>query len=234
MKKILLPALLLATTPLAYGQKTEVSGHLNSGFFAFRGASATAESDILVSDVVGFPNYTANPYGNQWGWSYGGAAQLQRVTRGQTLFGVQAGYEQLRSRVKINQVQGFVFSAEATGHVNLNNHFLNAHSFVGHRFSCHGLDVDVSAGPEVGYLLKTNEKGKATDARGYEYAINGARSRTHTLDARLRGNVTLYYKQAGLSTGYSYGLTNYREGYVGGTSDLFTQMWRLGVVYRLN
>ncbi|HEX8428247.1 outer membrane beta-barrel protein [Hymenobacter sp.] len=230
MKYATLIAFSILVAHTSYGQKTEYSAHLSSGGAAYRGASAKSTSSINLSDT-NIADYTNNPYGKRLGFSYGVAGQVQRVTRKNSLLGVQAGYEVLRSRVSIASVSARGFNVQTTGHTSLTNQFINIHPFFGHRFALATVDIDLTAGPELGLLRRSHEEGKAT-AQGQTYITDLDRSHPDT-DVRVRLNLTTYYKHIGLSLGYSRGLTDYYGGYVGGTNEVYSQVFRLGLAYRI-
>jgi hypothetical protein len=224
----------LLVTSVSYGQKTEYSAHLTSGGLAYRGASAAATSSIYVSDIAGYNPRTTNIYGKRLGFSYGLAGQVQRVTHGGSLWGVQAGYEMLRSQVKITQVfREFNADPIAEGHTNLNHQFINTHVFFGHRFALSATELDFTGGPEVGFLRGMHEKGVATfDNNQAEVKTDVKYEGRRKADVRARVNLTAYYQRLGLSLSYAQGLTNYRRNYVGGFNELYTQVFRAGLVYR--
>jgi hypothetical protein len=233
MKKSVLLGLGLLAATLSHAQSTEFSAHLTSGLAAFRGSSAQSMSVIYASPYG--RAYTANPYGKRPGLAYGLAGQVQRVTAHNTVLGVQAGYEVLQSRVEISNVfDRSDAGTPATGHTTLANGFINAHPYAGHRFSLRALNLDLTAGPEVGFLRRSHEKGEATVDRGTTYTTDLDRHQSIKTDVRARLNLTAYYKHAGLSLGYSAGLANYRRGYVGGTNELYSQAFRIGLVYRFH
>jgi hypothetical protein len=232
MKAIVLLPLGLLAAHVGYAQKTEFSGHLTSGFATFRGPSAESSSLIILPRQAGSGPYTNNAYGTRPGLSYGAALQVQHITPQHTVVGVQAGYEQLRSKVRIDNVFDRNFATIRTdGTTTLTNSCINVHPFIGHRFVAGKVDVDLTVGPEVG-LLRSHEQGSATTAQGVRYSTDLNREHP-TADLRGRANLTAYYHRAGLSLGYSTGLTNYRAGYVGGTNELYSQVFRLGLSYRL-
>lgn len=218
----------------SYGQKTEYSAHLTSGGAAFRGASAESESFLNVSSLDA-SSYTNNPYGKRPGFSYGLAGQAQRITRKRNLWGAQAGYEVLQSRVKIIGVfERGDAGTPATGHTTLTNQFINVHPFFGHRFALKAVDLDVTAGPEVGFLQDSQEKAEVK-VNGGEFGYTHDRYQSVEADVRARVNVAAYYHRLGLTAGYSRGFSNYRQNYVGGgTNELYTQVFRLGAAYRFN
>jgi hypothetical protein len=97
---LLLP--LLSLSLAAFGQRTELSLHLNSGMASFLSDAPNDQSLLVRYDWMYQTTYYANnPYGGRLVLSYGLAAQATRVTRGGVIFGLQTGYEVLRSRVSI-------------------------------------------------------------------------------------------------------------------------------------
>ncbi|WP_133257107.1 hypothetical protein [Hymenobacter edaphi] len=217
----------------AQAQSWESAALLTSTGFNFRGPSAERQSSINLYRT-GTTGYTNNPYGALPGVGYGAALQQQRVTRGKVLFGLQAGYEQLRSRVENVLVwpgSGDVLE-EAHGHTNLVLDFIDVHPYAGRRFGLGAVSLDATGGLDLGWLLHCQEKGFATAGNGQRFTTDLER-RQPRLDTRLRLNLTAYYRRVGLATSYAHGLRNYREGWVGGTNEAYGQVWRLGVVYRL-
>ncbi|MCB2378290.1 hypothetical protein LGH70_11890 [Hymenobacter sp. BT635] len=233
MKKITLFFLSALAAHLSYGQKTEVSVHLTSGAAAFRGASAASNATLVQPPAAGVRPYTSNAYGRRPAFSYGVAGQVQRVTADNTLLGVQAGYEVLRSRVQITSVlDRNGTDIKADGHTTLANYGLNAHPFFGHRFDLGDIALDLTAGPEMGLVLRSYEQGSAVSGKGVSYSADQDLSRP-TVDARGRLNLTAYYKQVGLSLGYSRGFTDYRGSQEGGMNGVYSQVFRAGLALRL-
>ncbi|QJX45691.1 hypothetical protein HMJ29_01555 [Hymenobacter taeanensis] len=234
MKYILLITSFILVAQSAYAQKTEYSAHLTSGGLAYRGVSAVATTSIDLSGVAaGYGPRTGNVYGKRLGLSYGAGAQVQRITRKNSLLGVQAGYEVLRSRVNITHVDLHkIDEYSAQGRANLATHFVNIHPYYGHRFRVKGVELDVTAGPEVGLMRKSREHSQAIYDNGSRVTTDVEQGVRPKADVRARVNVTAYYQRVGLSVGYAHGVTNYRKGYLGGTNDLFTQVFRAGLAYR--
>ena len=231
---MLLLALCTGTAAPVLAQNTEFSLHATSGYFGYRGASAASSSAIIVSDVAQIPSYTNSPYGQRFTLSYGGAGQVQRVTAHNLVLGAQVGYEWLRSRVKVTEVYtGRGLPTSVTGHTELINRFVNTHLFLGRRFTVKSVSLDATLGPELGWRRNTREKGEASGSNVF-IRTDLERNSYADLDVRGRANLTAYYRQLGLSVGYSYGLTDYKRNYVGGVNDLTSRMLRVGAVYRLN
>ena len=234
MKKRLLLGLGTLAATAACAQQTELSLHLTSGGAAFRGASAASTSFLNISDVNSIPSYTIDPYGSRPGVAYGVAGQVQRDTKNRLLVGAQAGYEVLNSRVSISNVftHGSDAGTSVSGHTTLANHFINLHPFIGHRFLVSKVDLDLTAGPELGLLRRSHETGEASND-SYTYTTDLDRSKSISADLRARLNLTAYYQRFGLALGYSRGFSNYKSGYVGGVNEAYLQAFRVGVVYRM-
>jgi len=140
MKLIFIAFALIYTLTNASAQKTELKGSLNSGLFAFSGVSAQANTNINYDDLTK-SGYTNNPYGSDVGLSYGLSLNIKRITRCNFIFGLDIGYEDLRSKILIDQIDGFngssTYQNNATGQTYLNNYFLNLYPFVGYRLISH-------------------------------------------------------------------------------------------------
>ena len=228
MKKLGLLLLSLFIINTAYGQETEYSVHLNSGLFSFGGESATAIS--WIDHRMNGPNRTNNPYGSNNALSYGLMAQAQRVTQSQFVFGLQTGYEVLRSSVQITDINAVI---DASGNTIFRHSFINIYPYLGYRFSVRDFDIDVKLGPEAGLPTSSKENGEATlHDDGSTITTNYERNMPDT-DYRLRSSATIHYQKWGFSVGYSYGLYNYRSGWIGGTNKAYSRLIRLGVSYKL-
>ncbi|WP_310395338.1 hypothetical protein [Hymenobacter sp.] len=240
MKLFTLLSISLLIAHFGYGQSTEYSLHLNSGFAAYQGrAAAQGGTALTVPDPFDVYLYsdreephTSNPYGTTLGLSYGLAAQAQRVTARGSLWGLQAGYEVLRSRARIRHVFDQVdFGSSSTGYTTMINRCTTAHPFFGHRFAIKRTQVDLTAGPEVSFLHRSHEKGEAkTDFSTYSTRLHHAHP---DLDVRARVNATTSYQRLGLALGYSRGFTNHRKGQAGVRGEAYLQVFRLGLSYRL-
>lgn len=228
---LLLPFIILSS---AYGQSTEFSVHFNSGLFSFGGESATGSSIIIASDVSSEGNYTNNPYGTKKKLSYGLTAQFQRITNYKLIFGLQSGYELLRTQVRIDDVAGDFPTppSSASGQTTFKNGFIILYPNVGRRFIFNDLNIDLAVGPELGFNVVSREKGEATTNNNIVIKTDRERSHANT-DFRLRSSLTVYYKNWGISTGYSYGLRNYSGDLIGGNRERFSRFIRFGVTYRL-
>jgi hypothetical protein len=182
--------------------------------------------------------YTNNPYGSKNGLCYGISGNVKRVTKWNFIYGVEAGYEMLRSKVTINEISEhltpYVLSSQyaATGKTNLNFSFINIQPFAGYRFMLRQVHVDITAGVDIGHCLKATEKGNAETENGRLYNTSVDRM-TITTDIRPRAQVSAGYKRFGAYLGYSIGLKNYKDGYIGSTNESYSRILRFGVTYRL-
>jgi hypothetical protein len=234
MRKLILLLLSLFIISTANGQHSEFSFHLNSGLFSFAGKSATAYSTIVVNDAGSEGHYTNNPYGSQKTFSYGLTAQFKRITKYKLIYGLEAGYELLRSRVNIDNVAGDFPNppSSTSGETIFKNGFVVIHPTIGGRLNFSNLNIDLTIGPELGFNVVCREKGKATTNNNIILKTDRKRNHPGT-DFRLRSSLIVYYQNWGISTGYSYGLRNYSNNIVGGNRERFSRFIRFGVTYRI-
>lgn len=233
MRKIALLFIQIIFISSAYGQSTEYSLHLNSGLFSFEGASTISNTFIIERTSNGA--YTNNPFGSNYALLYGLSTQVQRVTRGNLIFGLQGGYEALRSSVNITHVverDNAGAMTPASGNTIFKHSSINVYPNLGYRFSIQGLNLDITAGPEVGLLLNSKEIGEAQLENGTTIKTDYNRYNPDN-DYRIRSSLTVHYKRWGISAGYSHGLNNYMSGYVGGPTEAFSRFIRFGVAYKI-
>jgi len=235
MKKLILTLSSLFFLTITYGQKTELKISLNSGLYSFAGQSAESSSFINSSDQTN-SGYTNNPYGSQSGLCYGLSGNVKRVTKRNFIFGLDLGYEMLKSKVSINRISGFTgtstYENDASGQTFLNSNFINLNPFLGYRISTKLINIDITGGFDIGYILKTHENGNATAINGTKYTTSIDR-KTIKWDIRPRVQISVDYKKTGLYLGYSFGLSNYMSGYIGGTFEAYSRIFRFGITYQI-
>ena len=219
------------STELSFGQSTEISFQLGSGFFSFGGSSATETSFVNISDVNSISSYTNNPYGKKSGFSYGFGIQVQKISKSNFIWGLQTGYESLSSGVNIDNAFGEITWSVKSGQATLTSQFINIKPLIGKRFEiAKNFKTDLVFGLDFGICLSTKEKFNLTTNQGFD--VGGSLDRTRTrVDFRPRLEVNNYYKKIGLSIGYSYGLTNYTSGLDGVTRETMTRYFRVGLIY---
>jgi hypothetical protein len=247
MKRLLLTLMALLTGMHLYAQKIEVSAQAYSGLFHFGGKSATANSTVAQASLTGDPNnYTNNPYGNRNAFSYGIGAQVQAVSKSGFIFGLQAGYEFLQSKVNIGQYASAVYydpniiyiapahpNFAVKGYTNLENRFINLNPYIGYRLQLQKVKLDILPGIDVGLNLSTYDTGTVKDADDKVYTINRKINNTPT-DVRLRFGLAATYNQFGITASYAHGLTNYEGNVVGDTKfEAHSELIRFGISCQL-
>ncbi|MGC4232445.1 MAG: hypothetical protein QM594_05645 [Niabella sp.] len=230
MLKNFLALFLILFSAGVFGQNTEFRLALNSGLFSFSGASAQKYSRIIVSGQAN-SGYTSSPYGSAGALSYGLSGNLKRVTKNNLMLGVDAGFETLRSKVKIDGIHDGAGDYEsAKGKTFLSSNFINLFPFIGRRFYREAVSFDIVGGFDIAYCLKATEKGSASAADGTKYTTSRDR-KTISTDFRPRIQFSADYKNTGVYLGYSQGLINYRSGAVGGTNICLASFLRFGLTY---
>jgi hypothetical protein len=236
MKNILLLVLTLLFCSQSFAQKTEIKVVVNSGLFSFTGPSAESSTFINYSDRSSL-GHTNNPYGSGNGLSIGLSGRIQRVSKKHFLTGIDLGYEHLASKTSIKQISIYDGTSSyyyaAKGHTFLNYQFINANPYIGYRFQAGAVSLDLTGGFEIAYCLTAHEKGTAKDEHGKDYTTSLDRKTIKT-DVRPRGQLSANYGRTGIYIGYSYGLANYKSGYVGGVTQCYARMARFGLTYRFN
>ena len=85
MKKVILTIAALLILTNLFGQKTELSGALNSGLLSFSGFSSRGTTSINWDDQTN-SGYTNGVYGTKSALCYGISFNLNRVTKRNFLF----------------------------------------------------------------------------------------------------------------------------------------------------
>lgn len=235
MKKAINILLLILTITKGFSQKNELKICLNSGLFSFRGESAEANSQFnLYNNSTS--GYTNNPYGTKSGFSYGASLNFQRVNKINIIFGVNSGFQSNKSKITINSVFGFdgtnSFYKSVTGQTFITNNSLFAFPFIGYRFEINKIPIDLVFGLNYDYILSTKEIGNAKDINNVEYSTSIDR-KTINNDVSAKIQLSTEYKKIGLIIGYSTGVVNYLEGYVGGTNNAYSKNINFGISYKL-
>lgn len=235
MPKIILTIIGLCFLKISYGQKTEFRISLNSGLFSFTGKSAGSISFINYSDE-GKSGYTNNPYGSKNGLGVGLSGNIKRISKRNFILGVDLGYELLRSKIQINGISGYsgnsTYNLDAKGETFLNNQFINLAPFVGYRLSANKINLDFTGGIEIGYFLSSRENGSATASDGTTYVTSVDR-KDIKIDIRPGIQLAANYRKVGAYVGYSFGVSNYKSGNIGGSNACYSRLSRFGLTYQL-
>lgn len=235
MKKIfLLPYLVLSV--FIFSQKTELRASLNSGLLSFKGNSAENVSFINSSTSNA---YTNNPYGTISDLGLGISLNYKYILTNNLFFGADLGYENLKSKLNINQViiyGGFAppyyIPLEANGKTNIIFNNFNIEPFLGYRIPIEKINFDVTGGVDFGFILSAKEKGSAFASDGKTYATSLDR-KTISMDFRPRIQLDINYQKFGVFLGYSFGIVNYYKDYDGGNPEAKSKILRFGLTYQI-
>ena len=239
MKYLLLalPATLLATS--AFGQTIEYSGRANAGFSKFGGSNATSTTAIVsTNDGTSESSRAVNPYGSRLGTGFGASVRAQRVGKIGLLTAFDLGFDWMQARTDVNYIYynsstGASSSRTATGKVSLYTPAITAFAGVGWRLAGEKLKLDALVGPELAYVLNANEKGDGASTVNGSWSSDLSRSPANRLDFRLRGDLTVWRNNVGLTASYSYGFANYQPATSALASpDASGRLLRGGLAYR--
>ena len=234
MNKKLITVLLVLSSFNVFGQIVEYSIQINSGFFKFSGNSAENIEQINFN-LNNEDGYTNNPYGSEFGLSYGISTSLIKTTKTNLRFGIDLGYEMLRSKIEIDGVWQNNGSASvkisATGKTNLNSSFINLFPRFGYQISNPIYNLYFDGGFDFAYCLASTEIGYAqSETREYETKRD---RKTIDFDVRPRIQIGMTRNRFGGYVGYSKGLINYKSGFAGGTNEAYSELVRIGLTYKL-
>ena len=232
LKDILLTFVICTRFTTASCQQVDLGVSFNSGLFSFAGPSAASSSSINFNEDDKSA-YTNNPYGSKNGFCYGVSGNLKAIAKTGFIFGLDLGYEALKSKIAIETISTSGTQLPATGETFIHYDFINLFPFIGYRLAAHKkIFFDITAGLDNAICLTATEKGKATASDNSQYTTELDR-KTITTDIRPRIQFSANYKRAGIYVGYSLGLRNYLVDDVGGTNECYSRMIRFGISYRL-
>ncbi|MPR34437.1 outer membrane beta-barrel protein [Salmonirosea aquatica] len=237
MQKLL--SILLLQLPLfvCYGQKTEISVQIHSGFSTYGGKSATATPSVFINDT-GPPFYLIDsPYGKKSEFPYGFALQAQRLSSKNLLLGIRMGYDRFSTISHFDSygAMGGRSSVE-DGEVNLQTDLLWANPYFGYRLPVKNVRLDITAGFNVGSILKsTYIVSYENQSDFFEKQVDNYRINTK-MDFGPTAGVSAEYKMVGIQASYCYGLVNYMRGleYLPNAQAwVYSRYLRLGMSYRV-
>ncbi|MDR3693954.1 hypothetical protein [Mucilaginibacter sp.] len=246
MKKTFLTLFTFLVLTQLHAQNVEVSLLGNTGLFRYTGNYTTSASFINGAVANSKAGYTNNPYGNKFGFSYGGGVQVQYVGRSGFIFGLQGGYQILRSRVDLNDVyrtdlnqSGIDITGPgptaATGQTYLQSQDINVNPYIGYRLKIKKVKLDLMPGFDLGFNLNTHEYGKATDMGGNIYKTDLDRGK-FPADFRFSFRAALSYNKFSITTGFVQGLTNFSNHLLNDSPTAYythSQLISLGLAYRI-
>lgn len=236
MKLIKLLSLFTFISHFALAQ-TEFGVSFNSGVFSFKGASTASVSFLNVSTGTYGRTYANDPYGTKSALGYGLSLNVKHILKGNFLVGLDVGYERMAGKVAIEQVAvsngASNLAYNANGYRKQNLDFINLNPSFGYRIHVNPIAIDLTAGMDFGLILKAEENGTITAENGTKFSGTTDRKNLKT-DVRPRVQLAAKFKKYGAYLGYSYGLSNYMNGYIGtSTNDVSSRIWRFGISYFL-
>lgn len=229
----ILPFLFICQIGLA--QRTTFSVGINSGVSRFTGASAQKTTTVSTGGLFCNCLPSAAGYlGSVPTYTYGANLTVQHEFKNHFLLGLEAGYENLRARVNIEefQIDDMIFKTENAYSIT-RNHFINIYPSAGYNFPlAENLNLSLRGGADFGIGLSSSsrlvvkevfEDDKTTDRDGLAPG----------LDFRPRIEAKISGKRLGLAVSYAHGVTNWLNDWAGGPTDLHMRVWRVGVQYRI-
>jgi hypothetical protein len=227
-------------------QKTTVNINAYSGLFSFRGDAAVSTSRFIagldISTGISSPYRSYNIHGSLPAFSYSLEGQLVRNTKHGFLYGIGIAYEMLTSKVNIDSTVYYGEPAtihyDAKGSSKLKNTFITLNPFAGKRIFNKKISVDVLAGMDIAFCIRSHENGQAntiTSTSYSEYITTNIDEPRPEVDVRPRLQLNMHYKKAGFLFGYSLGLTDYhiRKDYSNDYSKSFSSFLRFGLSYQI-
>src|SRR5690606_34435244 len=125
-------------------------------------------------------------------------------------------------------------ASDFEGRTYLNTSFINLFPYLGGRFNINEQVFDLVGGLDIGYVLSSREKGDAKSIDNAQFHIETSRDRKNIdTDIRPRIQLSTDFEKLGVYVGYSHGLKNYKAGYLGSSTVVYSRMWRVGLTYRL-
>jgi hypothetical protein len=238
MRHFLLLLITLTLFGNVSGQKIEFSESFNSGLFSFRRGYAVGNTFVQAQ---GNTCIVSNAYGSKGGLCYGVSFNIKKIIKKKYFFGVDLGYEVLRSRAKITSGyenipnpsgQGYTsIQLNISGNAFTNNSFINAYPFIGYRCKYKEINFDLTGGADIGYYLKIYESGNAKKSDGTKYYfIFPDLLKYQDIDFRPRLQLTTSYKKFGVYFGYSYGIFRYSDS----APSMASKVIRFGITYKLS
>jgi len=247
MKKTFLTLFTFLVLSQLHAQNIEITALANMGLFRYTGNYTTSTSFINGGTAGAKAGYTNNPYGNKFAFSYGAGLQAQYVGRTGFIFGLQAGYEILRSKVDLTDV--YIFGVyEATGNyynqasptpvkgqTYLQSQDINFSPYIGYRLKIKKVKIDLMPGFDFGFNVNTHEYGKATDNGGNVYQTDLDRGK-FPADFRISFRAAVSYNKFSVTTGFVQGLTNFSNHLLNDSPTPYythSQLISLGLAYRI-
>jgi hypothetical protein len=214
-----------------HAQETEFRIRAGSGFFHYSGTGSVSSTALNVSAKNAYLN---NPIGTASGFSYDLSGIVRRITRYRLLYGVEAGFLSVQSKVGVDEIWAAApDGGPAEGQGWYRSNYINLHPFIGYRILLGKIPFDLSFGNELAFGLKTIETAEVRQTNtGKEFSIDRERGTTFRINS-LRIQLGVVLNRWGIDMGYSAGKPVDHH-YTGLARDLRTDYLRIGFSYRIN
>lgn len=224
--------------------QNELRLSFNSGLFSYSGNAAHSSTDIYIYENTR-TGYTIDPYGANSAFCYGLSLNFKSVSKKNLVFGLDTGYEILKSSVSIRLLRNLTFSplpdfgsittdAVAVGETVVTNSVINLNPFIGKRFKSKDVNVDLVGGFDFCYILSAKEKGEAHINGNPEDNYKTSRNvKTMNYDLRPRIQISLDYKRIGFYLAYCQGIISHSNENDNINSDVKSRFIRLGLTGKI-
>jgi hypothetical protein len=219
----------------ALAQRIEIQGRAGSGLFFFHGKSVEKRQNAWFVPVTGATPYT-RPYGGKPGVSATIDIMLKWVTRSNFIMSINSGYQRLSARSTIDNVfisgdiMPTIDTFPAEGNSTFKGNFINVTPSAGRRFHIGKTAVDILAGIEFGFLLKSREDVELDGV--YAWDIKKYPN-PRKMDLRLHVGTDVNIRKLVFFAKYARGIRNYYPPYSGSQPEAYSNFIQLGVGYRL-
>jgi hypothetical protein len=236
MHRSLLTTICCLLCAFAMAQKTEWQVRANSGLFFFSGESAVKSQTAYQTLGPNYVSILSREYGKKAGLSITAGSVIQRITRGNWIFGAGLDLQLLNASSDVDSVEmtptlgGINGKVKADGESKFKGTCIAATPFIGKRFG----KFSITAGPEFAFFLSSSEEIKyKLNSSDYVNQDKDDDLSHPNMDFRFRLSLAYQIKKITISTGYAKGLTNFYKGYVGSNPEAYSNLFNIGIGYSL-
>lgn len=237
MRKLLLLLCFIALVLMRANAQWEKIIKVNTGTAEFTGRNATGGT--FINEGYGGKSYSNSPTGTKKGLLFEAGAAIQHHSKFGLLIGAGAGYQFATEKQDVYNVVNPASSSIGPavtgpiGSVSLRNQFVILKPYLGWRIPLGKCKLDLSAGFEYAPWIRSHEKGSAhRPSDNKDFYLDADRSHSRS-EFRSGFELNLIRKKTGISFGYAKALTNYYEGWIGGSPEAFAQYLKIGIMHKL-
>lgn len=231
MPRLFFLVLLFQITMTVFSQKTEldITGSLN--FQTFNG-NGSVKTTFVNKHAIYDQGYANDRFGRYADPGYGIAFTLQRITRRGILFGISAGTEILKNKIKIDWIHTISGRIPAEGKVTFSSRYLNLIPSAGYRFKINkNYTMDLQGQAEFAIpVSKRSGDGRAVSQDGsLDVLIMNWEGKQ--FDFRTGLMIAINRKQFSLVGSWSKGYINFMSSYTGAVDETYANIFRTGLRY---